>query len=118
VDRPTFIVAGLRRMIVIDHNVIDHKGVVRVEHHESAALRRRHPSAPTRRPGDIPGMAARPMKRRMMVPVPLLSSTSSRIHGRRYARTAMIRPATVARTLGTTADMTVTVTAAIGPTLD
>jgi len=38
-------------MIVIDHNVIDHKGVVRVEHHESAALRRRHPlgSHPTTR---------------------------------------------------------------------
>ncbi len=29
-------------MIVIDHNVIDHEGVVRIEHDEGAALLRRH----------------------------------------------------------------------------
>jgi hypothetical protein len=51
VDRPTFIVAGLLRVIVIDHNVIDHKGVVRIEHDEGAALHRGHPlgSHPTTR---------------------------------------------------------------------
>ena len=56
VDRATFIVVGLLRVIMIDHNVIDfnvidHKGVVRIEHDEDAALRRRHPfgSHPTTR---------------------------------------------------------------------
>ena len=51
VDRPTFVVAGLLRVIVFDHNVIDHEGVVGIEQDEGAGLLRWHPlcSHPTTR---------------------------------------------------------------------
>ena len=68
------------------------------------------PSALTRRPLTRPGTSARPMKRRMSVPVPSLELDVGAHPGPLNDTTETISPRTVCRSRSTTAAMAVVLT--------